>query len=656
MAENRFNIIYEKWIPVAGRGRVSLIDVFSDDSICDLAGNAIQKIAVMKFLIAIAQAAVRIPGRKEWEELGEKGLAEASISYLESHAGCFYLYGERPFLQMPVLKDAEGAEVQHIHYDYIPDLASENDSILRELQRGRRLDDADKALFILQLMNYAPGGKRTSYIQPLTPGFGTRTKSAKAGPSLGGMYGYLQTCLKGESLRQTVWLDYFTDEDILKLHPGMKLDVRPPWERMPEGEDDAAARNIRSSVYAWLAGVSRFVLLADDGIIYTEGLQYPSVKNGYYEPFLTIRDKDGAVLYSDTSRKPWRYLPSLLQVVFNGTAEYTCGIIRLFLERASSNAENFAIWSGGLRLRATSGDQSVKQDDDYVESEIWFGKGCIGSEFYHRLSDSMKNLDGYALILRKALSRYCSKMKLSGDIPRKGEMMYWMRVEPLSDGIISACQKGDTERISSYMRHIYGSMIAVYDLLCPHETSFQRIEWRKDRPGTGKKEAMAMERSGYIGYLFSRCSSDKGFRAAMRHADNKAFGHSLPPVLLLRYPEIMESEETELIYSLIGAAVGKSKNGKDGDIGLGKAFRIIWKGKADEYSPRFRRVLSSTDVKDLAMVLRPVLSHIGSEGIDLDFSRLLSELLSFRYKGAQDRIKDGWIDDYLGRKDGEGNE
>ena len=54
---NRFNLVDEQWIPVAGAGLVSLMRIFTDSSLRALGGNPVQKIALIKLLLAIAQAA-----------------------------------------------------------------------------------------------------------------------------------------------------------------------------------------------------------------------------------------------------------------------------------------------------------------------------------------------------------------------------------------------------------------------------------------------------------------------------------------------------------------------------------------------------------------------------------------------------------------------
>src|SRR5690554_5100000 len=101
--ENRFNLVDEPWLPVADHGRVSLRDIFSNPEYQSLGGNPIQKIAVFKLLLAIAQAAVTPEDEKGWYQLGAQGMAEKCLAYLEQWYDRFYLYGDKPFLQMPAI-------------------------------------------------------------------------------------------------------------------------------------------------------------------------------------------------------------------------------------------------------------------------------------------------------------------------------------------------------------------------------------------------------------------------------------------------------------------------------------------------------------------------------------------------------------------------
>jgi CRISPR system Cascade subunit CasA len=83
MIENRFNLVDEPWIPVAEAGRVSLRQIFTHPEYRSLGGNAVQKISLMKLLLAIAQAAATPADGNGWRTLGTAGLCQRCLAYLE---------------------------------------------------------------------------------------------------------------------------------------------------------------------------------------------------------------------------------------------------------------------------------------------------------------------------------------------------------------------------------------------------------------------------------------------------------------------------------------------------------------------------------------------------------------------------------------------
>ncbi len=140
--ENRFNLIDEPWIPVADVGRVSLRQVFTNFEYRTLGGNPVEKIALMKLLLAIGQAATELPDEQAWQALDEAALAAGCIAYLEKWHDRFYLYGERPFLQMPAISVAQ----QQRYGAVLPEVATGNTTVLSQFNQERELLDADKAL------------------------------------------------------------------------------------------------------------------------------------------------------------------------------------------------------------------------------------------------------------------------------------------------------------------------------------------------------------------------------------------------------------------------------------------------------------------------------------------------------------------------------
>ena len=471
-----FCLVDEKWIPIVGRGKVSLIDVFTDKTIVDIDGNPVQKISLIKFFIAIAYAACDLKTEHDWECLGVDGLSERVTIYLKKHRDDFYLFGDKPFLQISDIALKDGAKQSKLYYDFVPDLASENDTILRELQKGKTFTDSDKALFIITLMNYALGGKRVMKIEPLTPGF-KKSSSAKAGPSIGGFYGYLQTMIIGRSLIETIWLNMITDEDLDKF-PYIKFrKILPPWEKMPTGEDDDRAKEIKFSIFAWLISLSRFVLLDNDSIYYAEGIQYPSVADGYEEPFIVFNREKRKCVYADPSKKPWRELPALLMAAFRNNPEWTCPIIYLYFERARRNVPEFGIWSGGLRVSANSGDQNVKRSDDYVESSILISSEAAGQPFYDFLCDMISRLSDIEKRLRIAVSGYYKDLGYdnspSYEFAARAANEFWQLVDGYKDELLNCSEEQSIEGRHLFFKKIWSCLIRVYEQWCPADSPRQ---------------------------------------------------------------------------------------------------------------------------------------------------------------------------------------
>ena len=318
MIENRFNLIDEPWIPVVDRGRISLKTLFSDASIKGLGGNPVQKIALTKLLLAIAQSAYTPKDDDHWQQLGSDGLAKVCLTYLEKWHNRFYLYGEKPFLQMPAIIKAEA----QLFGAVLPEVATGNTTVHTQIQQEKPLDDADKALLVLQLMGFGLGGKKTDNSVVLTAGYTKKSKdngkgtTGKPSSSLGYM-GFLHNFLQGNNFQKTLWLNWLTQEQIgqIKIYTA-GLGVAP-WEQMPTGEDDDTAKNLTSSLIGRLLPLSRFILLSVDGLHYSEGIAHLGYKEGMVDPSISVNfsGKDPKAIWVDAEKRPWRMLTALLSFI-----------------------------------------------------------------------------------------------------------------------------------------------------------------------------------------------------------------------------------------------------------------------------------------------------------------------------------------------------
>lgn len=497
--ENRFNLVDEPWIPVADHGRVSLRDIFSNPQYRSLGGNPVQKVALLKLLLAIAQAAATPDTEAEWQALGAEGLASRCLAYLDKWHDRFYLYGEQPFLQMPAIREAKIQSFGAV----LPEVSTGNTTVLSQIQVERRLSDADRALLLLSLMGFALSGKKTDNSVVLSPGYaGKRNDKGKAstgkpGPSVGHM-GFLHSFLLGESLQQSVWLNLFSHTQIrqMGIYPS-GLGVAP-WESMPAGEDCVVARELRQSMQGRLLPLSRFCLLADDGLHYSEGIAHSGYKDGMIDPSMAVNysGKDPKALWADPEKRPWRELTALLSFIDqSGGQGFQSWQLRAGLERARDVAEAFAIWSGGLRVSSNAGEQYASGSDDFVESLIWIHSELLGQSWFTQLKVEMDALDGLARNLYGRVMSFFKEQTVDGSkVAAQATQLFWQLCERDFQSLVDACDGSEQAALQrQQLRRLFAGYVQqAFDQFCPKETARQLDAWAKCRPNNStylKQEA-----------------------------------------------------------------------------------------------------------------------------------------------------------------------
>ena len=477
MSERRYNLIREKWIPIEGAGKASLYEVFRYGFKGRIGGNPIQKISLYKLLLAIAQDAVVFETEEELRSFGVERFGVLCQKYLENCEDCFWLYGDNPFLQYPELEERD-VKINPIFCRYIPDLSADNDTIIRETQTDPPVDDGDKALFVLTLMSYAMGGKRVADPKTFLENIGTRSKSAKAAPSMGGgmIAGYQQSLFICDSILETVYLNSFTKEEINSTKYLME-GILPPWRKRPSLEDSRYNEQYKKSVYAWYLAMARAVLLVEGGIKYGEGLSYIG---DWFEPFVSREEKGFLVV--DTRRKTWRSLPSLLSGAYAQKDDGKgCYALKAHLVRIRQYCKQFEIWSGGLRVRGNSGDQSIKGNDDFVESSVSFDGGLFGDESFALLCDVIKEADSMEYNLKKSVDLYYKSLEISGGRGYIASVQYLQILDSIGQDIVDSSVSIDS--VSEMKKKMFLLLLDVYDNHCRRETSRQILAWAKFRPG-----------------------------------------------------------------------------------------------------------------------------------------------------------------------------
>lgn len=483
--EKKFNCIDEPWIPIANHGQVSLRQVFSDESLECLGGTPIQKIAVFKLLQAITQAACPLSTESAWDQLTQESFKAACLSYLDKWHDAFWLYGPRPFLQMPEIKEKAKKVVPFGALN--PEKASGNTTFLTASQIQMPLSDAEKAMLIVTLMSFAPGGKKVDNSIVLSKGYTGKTSSGKPGPGLG-FKGYLHTYAMGQNLLETLRLNLFTEEKISSM--GYLSGVgTAPWEKMPQSEDCPVAQALKNSLMGRLVSLNRFCLLAPDGMYYCEGIAYGTYADGAFEPTQFIGRKGNKslkyeTLWADPDKKPWRSLTSLLSFLkTNAQNQKNCLQLELGVKRCSKLMKGVTVWSGGQRFTSQAGEQYMSGGDDVVESIVKLEAEDIqGDLWFSNFSLEISNLEKYAQTLYSAIFHYYSDCKAADKgkaLASKACASFWQESEIHLQELIEACTPGNS---TVNIREKFKILVHKnYNDSCPRETAKQLMYWAKNR-------------------------------------------------------------------------------------------------------------------------------------------------------------------------------
>jgi CRISPR system Cascade subunit CasA len=482
--DKKFNLIDEQWIPIQGRGLFSLRDIFSEPSLRRVGGNPIQKTAIFKLLCAIAQAAWTPKTEEEWRQSTVEDFCRKCLTYLEKWHEKFWLYGDEPFLQFPEVKDVKVASFAALNLEK----ASGNTTVLTQIQLQSELSEADKAVLLVTLMGFATGGKKVDNSKILTPGYKGKSKSGKAGSSLG-FKGYLHSYVQTSSVASTLWLNLFSEESLSKLPCYPEGVGTAPWEKMPAGEDCDVARKLKDSLMGRLVPLCRFCLLSDAGMHYTEGIAHDGYQAGRFDPTQSVarQKNDFKTLWADPDKKPWRSLTSILSFLgIQDASRFVCSQVEMGMSRARDFFESVELWSGGVRVTSNAGEQYLTGSDDFVESQFEFSPQDVGEQFFVNFSASVDQLDHLAKQLYSSVLGYFETMGTEGKtMAERATSKFWEIAGLHAQELIDSCFPGENpESVRNFFR---ATMRNTYNESCPHFTPRQLQAWAENQPNASKK-------------------------------------------------------------------------------------------------------------------------------------------------------------------------
>lgn len=484
VVENKFNLIDEAWVPIEEIGLVSLKQIFSNPEYRALSGTPIQKIALTKFLLAIAQASYTPSDNNDWYALGSDGLAEKCLTYLSKWHEKFWLFGKQPFLQMPEIKKAKVKSFGSV----MPEIATGNTTLLLESQVEPVLQNADLALLVITLMGCALGGKKTDNRINLSKGY-KKGASGKPGTFIS-RKGLMHSFLLGEFFLDTLWFNLLTCEDIKQIgNYTSELGVAP-WEKMPEGEDCSTAKVLKSSLLGRLVPLSKFILISGNGLHYSDGIEHLGYKDGGIDPSATIDHsaKEARALWTDPEKRPWRHLSALLSFISQGNTNMTnCYQIKFGLSRVRESVDFIGIWSGGMKVSNNAGEQYATGRDNFVESTVMLQSSWLGELWYEQLKVELSELEDLSSTVSKKTASYFNSLGMKEQASaqaKKATYLFWELCEKYFQELINSCTDADQlkKMRGKFARHAMNT----FDGVCFRETARQLDAWAKNRPNLHK--------------------------------------------------------------------------------------------------------------------------------------------------------------------------
>jgi CRISPR system Cascade subunit CasA len=431
----KMNLTTDPWIPVVwndGRaGTVSLRDAFERGAdIQDLAVRPHERIALMRLLICVAQAALDGPkDRADWQTCRPR-IVPAATAYLKKWQHAFELFGDgQRFLQVNNLKPADktdddeegGGNVSKLDLA----LATGNNTTLFDNSGGtdRSFVAGRLALMLLTYQCFSPGGRIgvAKWNGKPTPGNG----SSDHAPCLAGSM--LHTLIRGDCLLESINRNLLTKEIIALLGADWGQAV---WESFP-----ATPTAVPTKTYLGrLVPVTRAIRLLEDGqgLILANATKYAPYPE-WREPSATIkvREKKAVperfVLGASLDRAPWRELSAL--AVRRVGRDTNGGPVAL---QNLSEIEPFDLWVGGLVA-----DKAKLLDT--VETVFHVPAGMLTEPGQRIYEDGVQYASDLEYRLRRAISTYHKELGNNLDraemldqrkrIQTKATFQFWTDVE-----------------------------------------------------------------------------------------------------------------------------------------------------------------------------------------------------------------------------------
>jgi CRISPR system Cascade subunit CasB len=152
--------------------------------------------------------------------------------------------------------------------------------------------------------------------------------------------------------------------------------------------------------------------------------------------------------------------------------------------------------------------------------------------------------------------------------------------------------------------------------------------------------------SAFVSFVLKRLAQDNAFGAALRRADNPATEYQSWEYLAAWCD--LDDTPRRTCYAAVAAGLAHAKKSTDSSASIGSAIARSYKdGNQDDSAKRkLRRLLACDSSTEACQWIRPLLRLAESRGVQVNFGRLLDDLLYFGPK-----VKERWATDFYGRKE-----
>ena len=457
------NLAADGWIPVIGTDGqtrlASLADVFRDgETIADLAANPCQRIALMRLLICIAQAALDGPADEaEWRECRQR-MAPAALAYLDQWQDRFNLFGEHAFLQVDGVEASDNSLADKIDIS----MATGNNPTLFDhhaTPSGRVPLPSKLALDLLVYQSFSPGGLIGSI-----PWNGVETgRTSEHAPCIEGSM--LHTLLRAAKLVDTIYLNLQTKVQIQSL-PNAEWGC--PFWTLDHYDQESLASCVQSYL-GRLARISRVIRCQAQSPTLTLGcgIRYAKLPE-WREPMAT------AVLFGkgnaqhlgyvavSPSKHPWRELGAVLSLA---SADQPGGPMALAHIRGIQQ-EYFDIWTGGI-----AADKSKLLD--MGEWTFSLPSALLDTYALDQYQEGVALASGCSFALRTGLKKAAEVMKSQCSWNDEAQRRYWTALDRVSGVLANLAVSAEQDLKLAWEAEIRVAMRQAYAQCCPHETPRQ---------------------------------------------------------------------------------------------------------------------------------------------------------------------------------------